>query len=241
MGESTRIEWTGSTWNPFIGCRRVSSGCANCYAERIVNGRMGGDFRVVRRAADATFNAPLRWHKPRRIFACSISDFFIEEADPWRDDAWDVIRRTPQHTYQILTKRPERIDGHLPADWGRGWPNVWLGTSGETHQFAFERGALISQVPARVHFLSAEPWLETDVTNVSQYYWTVLNFYEWVIVGGESGPHCRPMDERTARALVEGAQRAKVPVFLKQLGGHPDKRSHEKAVLDGRRWTEFPL
>lgn len=241
MGERTGIEWTDSTWNPFIGCRKVSAGCAHCYAEKLVNGRMGGTFTEVRRAAPATFNVPLRWKEGRLIFACSISDFFIEEADAWREDAWDVIRQTPQHTYLILTKRPERISDHLPGDWGRaGYPNVWLGTSGENAELAFKRGVPLSQVHARIHFLSAEPWLENDVVNPSEYYWTVLNLYDWVIIGGESGPGCRPLNLRATKALIKGCERARVPVFLKQLGGHPNKRDHSAAVIDGQTWKEMP-
>lgn len=240
MGSVTSIEWTDSTWNPWRGCRRVSPGCAHCYAERIVNGLMGRDFSVIERAARATFREPLRWKAPGKVFTCSISDFFIEEADAWRDDAWEIIRSTPHLTYQILTKRPERIRDHLPADWGRGWPNVWLGTSGETAQLAFKRGVTLSHVPARVHFLSAEPWLETEEANPREYYWTVLNLYQWVIVGGESGPGCRPLDERTALALIEGCRMARVPVFLKQLGGTSDKRDREAAVLGGHLYKEFP-
>jgi protein gp37 len=240
MGEKTGIAWTGSTWNPWRGCHKVSAGCKFCYAETL-DRRFGHDFNQVRRASPATFSAPLRWKEPRRVFSCSMSDFFLEEADAWRAEAWDIIRRCPQHTFQLLTKRPERISEHLPDDWGpSGWPNVWLGTTGETHDLAFERGMYLGQVPARVHFLSAEPWLEEKVTNAVEYFYTVLNFYEWVIVGGESGVHCRPMNLQTAAALIEGCQHAHVPVFLKQLGGHPDKRSHEKAVIDGKTWTEFP-
>jgi|SRR5208282_638687 len=240
MGEKTGIEWTGSTWNPWRGCHKVSAGCKFCYAETL-DRRFGFDFNTVRRAAPATFNAPLRWKEPRRVFSCSMSDFFIEEADPWRAEAWDIIRRCPQHTFQLLTKRPERISGHLPEDWGpSGWPNVWLGTTGETHDLAFQRGMYLGQVPARVHFLSAEPWLEEKVINAVEYFYTVLNFYEWVIVGGESGAHCRPMNLKTAAALIEGCRQAQVPVLVKQLGGFPDKRDHDKAVIYGKLYKEYP-
>jgi protein gp37 len=112
----------------------------------------------VRRTAPATFNSPLRWQEPRRIFTCSWSDFFHADADPWRADAWDIIKRTPQHVYQVLTKRPERIADHLPADWGKGYPNVWLGTSVENQRWT-TRIPLLLAVPARVHWISAEPLL----------------------------------------------------------------------------------
>src|SRR3990167_4811557 len=123
MGRDSKISWTDSTWNPWIGCHKVSPGCAHCYAETLVENRMGRKFSEIRRASPATFNAPLKWHRPMNtfspsspqyVFTCSISDFFIEEADAWRDEAWEIIRRTPHLTYQILTKRPERIAGDLP-------------------------------------------------------------------------------------------------------------------------------
>jgi protein gp37 len=105
------------------------------------------------------FNAPLKWAEPKIIFTCSWSDWFIDEADNWRDEAWDIIKRTPQHTYQILTKRPERVKDHLPADWGEGYSNVWLGVSVESQKYANERIPLLLDVPAKVRFLSCEPLL----------------------------------------------------------------------------------
>ena len=183
MGERTTISWTQSTWNPWIGCRKVSPGCAHCYAETLVQ-RMGKSFREIRRAQATTFFAPLRWKSPRRVFSCSISDFFIEEADAWRDEAWEIIRKTPRHTYQILTKRPERIHDHLPTTcfkcgvgpYGahvrmeiefreshgfKGWPwkNVWLGTSVENQKYAELRVPRLVSTLAVVHFLSCEPLL----------------------------------------------------------------------------------
>src|SRR2546425_12201725 len=114
MGENTNISWTNHTWNPWQGCRKVSPGCKHCYAERLVEDRMGRDFKEIRRSSLTTFNTPLRWKEKAFVFTCSISDFFIEEADAWRDEAWEIIRQTPYLTYQILTKRPERIEEHLP-------------------------------------------------------------------------------------------------------------------------------
>ena len=118
------IQWTDNTVNFWSGCQKVSEGCKFCYMYRLKdqNGQSGS---VVRRSSDAKFYEALYWKEPTMIFTCSMSDFFIEEADEWREDAWDVIRRTPQHKWQILTKRPERIKECLPADWGEGWDNVW--------------------------------------------------------------------------------------------------------------------
>src|SRR5207249_2293856 len=101
------------------------------------------------------FEDPLKWKEPELIFTCSISDFFIEEADPWREEVWEIIRKTPQHTYQILTKRPERISDHLPSNWGDGWSNVWLGTSVELQKY-LTRADILMDIPAKIHWLSCE-------------------------------------------------------------------------------------
>src|SRR5215472_9745754 len=128
MGGATGIEWTDATWNPWMGCRKVSPACAHCYMFSDQR-RYGHDPGVIRRSK-TTFDAPLRWPTEEKlVFTCSWSDWFIEDADEWRPEAWEVIRQTPHLTYQILTKRPELIADRLPADWGRGWPNVWLGVS----------------------------------------------------------------------------------------------------------------
>lgn len=116
MAENTKIEWTDATWNPWHGCRKVSPGCKNCYMFRD-KARYGQDPNIVVRSKDATFYAPLKWKEPRKIFTCSWSDFFIEEADEWRDEAFAIMALTPQHTYQVLTKRPERmLDWFVDAD-----------------------------------------------------------------------------------------------------------------------------
>ena len=166
MGKTTGIEWTaeldekgnvvseGSTHNFWYGCSKISPGCSKCFAERDMT-RYKTDFNTVTRAKG--FDKPLSWKKPRKIFTNSWSDFFILESDPWRPEAWEVIRKTPQHTYMILTKRPERIKDHLPSGWPL--PNVWLGVSVENQKYADERIPLLLEVPAKVHFLSCEPLL----------------------------------------------------------------------------------
>lgn len=227
MSQTTGIEWTEATWNPWRGCTKVSPGCDHCYMFREQR-RYGRDPEVVVRSK--TFEAPLRWKEPKVIFTCSWSDWFHEAADQWRHDAWEVIRRTPQHTYQILTKRSGRMHRHLPCpDWP--WSNVWLGVSVESPHEAF-RIRHLRHVPAAVRFISAEPLLgppDFDVTGM-----------DWVIAGGESGPEARPMDLDWVRSLRDQCQAAGVAFFLKQLGGWPDKRGGQDAVLDGRRWTEMP-
>lgn len=247
MSERSAIEWTDSTWNPWYGCTKVSPGCAHCYMfrEQTMYGR---NPEIVTRSK-TKFNDPLRWKEGRRVFTCSWSDWFHEAADPWRDEAWEIIRRTPQHTYQILTKRPERIREHLPADWGEGYRNVWLGTSVENQRHAFRAGVLAG-IPARVRFVSAEPLLgPVDLTGLYRSEvpdWhgareiIPLHWIDWVIVGGESGPKARAMDETWARSLRDQCFGASVAFFLKQLGGVRDKRGGESAILDGERHTEFP-
>lgn len=229
MSERTAIEWTGSTWNPWSGCTHVSEGCDNCYMFTLKR-RWGKNPEVVERSK-TTFRDPLKWKDGRLIFTCSMSDFFHVDADPWRDEAWEIIRNTPRHTYQILTKRPGRIVRHLPADWGLGYKNVWLGTSVENQANA-HRVSVLASIPAHIRFLSCEPLLGPLTVT--------LDRMQWVIVGGESGARCRPMEMGWARHLRDQCAEAGVPYFLKQLGGNPDKRGHEKALLDGMRYIEMP-
>lgn len=251
MGERTGIGWTERTWNPWHGCTKVSPGCDNCYMFREKR-QYGQDPELVVRSK-TKFHDPLKWARggveSALVFTCSWSDFFHKDGDAHRAEAWEIIKATPQFTYQILTKRPSRIVRHLPADWGNGYPNVWLGTSAESHEWAERRVPLLLDIPAAVHFVSAEPLLDS------------INFQElatlrgaidalsgrgvrfplkWVIVGGESGPAARPMDEEWARWIKDACEATGVAFFLKQLGGNPDPRDHEAAVIDGRTYTEFP-
>jgi protein gp37 len=268
MGATTAIEWTDATWNPWRGCDKVSPGCAHCYmftAQR----RYGRDPSIVVRGAPGTFYAPLRSKKWRRealeaaqaagrdrplIFTCSWSDWFHEDADEWRDEAWDLIRATPEHTYQILTKRPERIHDHLPADWGAGWSNVWLGVSIENRQFV-DRADRLRKVPAAVRFISAEPLLGplrydgtrpgTNVLAWSDGYagpQLALTGIDWLIVGGESGSKHRPIELGWVQALrrecVDTPRLDRPAFFFKQWGGRTPKAGGRE--LDGRTWDEFP-
>lgn len=243
MSERSAIEWTEATWNPWMGCTKVSAGCDNCYMFTEQR-RYGNDPEVVRRSK-TKFADPLKWKDPKVIFTCSWSDWFHKDADPWRDEAWDIIRRTPQHTYQILTKRPARIVRHLPPDWGDGYPNVWLGTSVESQDVAYRAWHLVRAVTARVLFLSCEPLLgPVDLTKVRINEDTTVDLragFKWVIVGGESGPNTRAMEIDWARSLRDQCYEAGVAFFLKQLGGFPNKRGHEEALLDGKRYTEMPV
>jgi len=233
MGKQTSIQWTDASWNPWHGCEKVSPGCKFCYMFADKK-RYGQDPTKVTRSSSATFNAPLKWKEPRKIFTCSWSDWFIDKADPWRDEAWDIIRRTPHHIYQILTKRPERIKDHLPADWGEGWPNVWLGVSVED-QARKHRIDTLREIPASVRFLSCEPILEDlgqlDLTGIA-----------WVIAGGESGPGARPFDLDWGRNLIDQCAAAEVPIFVKQLGAVAVQTGKRVSLQDskGGDWDEWP-
>jgi protein gp37 len=226
MGASSSIEWTEATWNPWHGCKKVSPGCAHCYMYRDKK-RYGQDPELVVKSK-TMFDAPMKWNGSRIVFTCSWSDFFIEEADSWRDQAWEVIRATPQHTYQILTKRPARIAAHLP----RGWPfsNVWLGVSVENPRF-FWRIDELRNVPAGIRFLSLEPLLSAMPA-------LPLDEISWVIVGGESGPNCRPMKAEWVRDIRDQCSQSRVPFFFKQWGGA--RKDTTGRILDGRVWNAMP-
>ena len=226
MAEFSAIEWTEATWNPWHGCHKVSPGCAHCYMYREKR-RYGQDPSIVTRGR-TTFGAPLKWTEARMVFTCSWSDFFIEDADPWRSEAWDIIRATPHHTYQILTKLPERISACLPSDWPLG--NVWLGVSVETPRF-FWRIDLLRRIPAAIRFLSIEPLLAPMPA-------LPLEGISWVIVGGESGPRCRPMKPEWVRHIRDQCKETGVAFFFKQWGG-PRKDTTGRR-LDGRTWNEMP-
>jgi len=176
--------------------------------------RYGQDGAIVRRAAPATFNAPLKKLKGPFVFTCSWSDFFIEEADDWREDAWDIIRKTPHLTYQILTKRPERILANLPYDWAEGWNNVWLGVSVESAKYQ-HRILMLEEVPAQIRFLSAEPLLG-PLDLVSDLFHERI---DWVITGGESGPGFRPAQESWFLDIAQQCRGYSIPFFHKQNGG----------------------
>jgi protein gp37 len=256
MGEETGISWTNATWNPWHGCAKVSPGCKNCYMFREKKYYGQDPTKVVR--SKTKFKDPLKWvatgKAPKYCFTCSWSDFFIEQADPWRADAWEIIRKTPEITYQILTKRPERIFDCLPKDWHLGYSNVWLGVSCENRE-AKRRLDALRDIPAALRFVSLEPLLE-DLGLID------LSFIDWVIVGGESGPGARPMHPGWARSLRDQCQAANVPFFFKQNGEYvsvsevegagphhhfPDGATVRRigtkntgATLDGREWHEFP-
>ena len=220
MGDKTEISWTDSTWNPVVGCTKVSTGCKFCYAER-VSKRMGKEFTEVTLHPER-LDQPLRWRKSRKIFVCSMSDLFHEDVpDTFILDAVKMMRYATQHTYQILTKRPERMRQFISAAYVMlatsnpdlpelSWPlpNVWLGISAENQEQADKRIPLLLQTPAAVRFVSLEPLLGS--INLDRYLWASGDDGEpsprndpytpslhWIIVGGESGgPPERALVER---------------------------------------------
>lgn len=205
--------------------------------------RYGQDPTRVVRSSPVTFRKPLSWKAPAYVFTCSWSDFFIEDADAWRDEAWDIIRKTPHLTYQILTKRPENIPDRLPKGWGEGWPNVWLGVSTENQEYAEKRIPLLLAVPANTRFLSCEPLLgPLDLTKWLcggfPPSWGYPNELHWIIAGGESGPHARVMLPEWPRSLRDQCLRSGVAFFFKQWGGLTPKSGGR--LLDGREWNEMP-
>lgn len=231
MAKNSPIEWTNDTWNPWQGCRKVSTGCKNCYMYREKK-RYGQDGNNIHRSSDDTFYAPLKKLNGPLVFVCSWSDFFIEEADPWRDEAWDIIRQTPHLIYQILTKRPERIMQHLPADWGNGWPNVWLGVSVENDDYT-HRMDVLRDIPAALRFVSCEPLLGPITLNLSG--------FDWVITGGESGPGCRPADANWFIHIRDQCDFVGVRYFHKQNGGtHKMDGHYGGRELNGEIYDEIP-
>lgn len=234
MGEKTLIEWTDATWNPWRGCIKVSSGCKNCYMYQEQT-RFNANPADVIRSSPKTFNSPLTWKEGKKVFTCSWSDFFIKEADEWRNEAWQIIKNTPHLTYQILTKRPERVSDHLPQNWGDGYPNVWLGVSIEQEKY-LKRMDEILAIPAWVHFISYEPALEE--INFGQ----KLRYFDWLISGGESGPNARYAQTSWFESARQQCEENKVAFFHKQNGGaQKTEGAYGGMRLNGKIYHNFPV
>lgn len=243
MGEKTLIAWTDHTMNPAMGCTKVSDGCANCYAEELTSGRMGlklwgpkGSRQVTKepwRNAPRWNRAALESKQSARVFCASLCDVFEDHPtiNGIRPRLWDLIRETPALDWQLLTKRPERIVDELPADWGEGWPNVWLGTSIEDERVAHRATELV-RAPAVVHFVSYEPALGPLAHALP------IDDIEWVIYGGESGPGFRPEDKQWAREMRQLCKVHGIAFFHKQSAGH---RTELGIELDGKIVREYPM
>jgi protein gp37 len=234
MAQNSGIEWTEATWNPVTGCTKISPGCRHCYAERMAKRLQAMGVPQYRDGFNISphpkaLELPTTWKKPRFIFVNSMSDLFHEDVPlDFVRQVFAVIEQTPQHTYQILTKRPERAEqhaGNLP------WPsNVWLGTSVESALF-LHRVRTLTRIQAQTRFLSLEPLLGAlpglKLTGV-----------DWVIVGGESGPGARPMKPEWAAHIRDLCLAEGVPFFFKQWGGVNKKKNGR--LLEGRTWDEVP-
>lgn len=251
MAQSSSIEWTQATWNPVAGCSPVSPGCLNCYAARMalrlermqgsVNAKYAGTAKKSRSGRpvftgkitldESVLDLPRSWRLGRIIFVNSMSDLFHEQVpESYIRRVFEVMEACPQHTFQVLTKRPERmieVSGRLP------WPpNVWMGTSVETAAY-YERIRLLQRLRrAAVRFLSCEPLLGPLAR-------MPLAKIDWVIVGGESGPGARPMEPEWVLQIKEQCEEKGVPFFFKQWGGV--QKSKTGREIDGRTWDGMPV
>jgi protein gp37 len=239
MSDNTKIEWTDATWNPVRGCTKISPGCTRCYAERFAERFRGVrnhpyEFGFDVRLVPAKLGEPLRWRSPKMIFVNSMSDLFHEDvADEYILQVAHVMSEADWHTYQVLTKRADRmaemLGGQLRQIAARS--HIWWGVSVEDRKHGFPRIATLRAAPAQIRFLSVEPLLE-DLVDIN------LERIDWVIAGGESGPGARPMSPQWIRRLRDQCRDAAVPFFFKQWGG-TQKRKNGR-VLDGVTHDEFP-
>jgi len=239
VSANSKIEWTDATWNPVRGCSKVSPGCLHCYAEtfaerfRGVPGHpfeQGFDLRLV----SEKLGDPLRWSTPQRIFVNSMSDLFHEKVpDDYIVKVARVMVAANWHTYQILTKRADRMQKLLKGKlrFATEQAHIWWGVSVENRQHGLPRIDLLRKAPAQVRFLSIEPLLE-ELGPIS------LKGINWVIVGGESGPGARPMDARWVRSIRAQCRSAKVAFFFKQWGGV--RKSETGRKLDGQTYDALP-
>jgi protein gp37 len=234
MAAQSSIEWTGSTWNPVTGCIKISPGCKNCYAERMAKRLQAmGQKNYVNGFELAmhphALKMPLSWKKPLTIFVNSMSDLFLDEIPTeYIKQVFDVMNRAHWHTFQVLTKRAERLSeicSELP--WAE---NIWMGVSVENSDYTC-RVDLLRATAAHVKFLSIEPLLGA-IPALS------LSGIDWVIVGGESGPGARPVKEDWVVEIREQCLQAKVPFFFKQWGGFRKKKAGRE--LQGKTWDQMP-
>lgn len=245
MTTTTKIEWTEQTWNPTTGCTKISPGCKHCYAEvmaqrlKAMGARGYGDGFALKIRSDR-LTEPLNRRKPTVYFVNSMSDLFHNDIPfDYLDCVFDVIAQTPQHTYQILTKRASRMRKYFSSSDRRVPRNVWLGVSVENKKYGIPRIDELRKVEARIRFLSVEPLLE-DLGKVD------LSGIHWVIVGGESGPKARPMKPEWVARIKEQCLNADVAFFFKQWGGwgaDGKKRSKKKngRVFAGQTWDQMPI
>ena len=239
MSEHSAIEWTDATWNPVRGCTKISPGCKHCYAETFAERfrgvprhpfEQGFDLRLV----PEKLEVPLKWRSLKRIFVNSMSDLFHEDIPTeYIAKVGRVMRDAPWHTYQILTKRHDRLRELLSGElrWMGDLPHVWFGVSVEDREHGLPRLESLQRTPASIRFLSVEPLLE-DLGQID------LRKIDWVIVGGESGHGARPMKEEWVRSILEHCEAAGVPFFFQQWGGV--RKNKAGRHLNGRTYDDIP-
>lgn len=236
----THIPWANHTWNPVTGCSKISKGCLNCYAEPMAYRIRGTGNPLYANGFKCTvhpelLDEPKAIKKPTNIFVCSMSDLFHKDVpSDFIRQVLDTVRACRQHNFLILTKRPERLvqEGFLD---GERFHNLAVGVTVEAPEYVSRITNLMrGSMGATLIFVSCEPLL--GPVNLGDY----IHAVDWVIAGGESGPHCRPMMTQWARDLRDTCKANFVPFFLKQLGGHPDKRAGSAAVLDCETWIDMP-
>jgi protein gp37 len=238
MATTTQIEWTDATWNPVTGCTKITRGCDFCYAERFSERFRGVPGHPFENGFDLTLRPerleqPLHWKRPKRIFVNSMSDLFHKEVPkPFIDSVFDTMEAAEWHTYQVLTKRSSLMTRYLRSRYGNGLgpPHIWLGVSVEDAK-NFVRIKHLRAARAATKFVSFEPLLGpvgiVDLTGI-----------RWAIVGGESGPHARPMAEEWAIEIRDQCQAANVAFFFKQWGRVRPKSGGR--LLRGREWNQYP-
>jgi protein gp37 len=234
MAAQTTIEWTESTWNPVTGCTKVSAGCANCYAERISKRLRATGQKRYHNGFKLTFHPealdePYHWKKPRIIFVNSMSDLFHEKIPfEFIRDVFQAMNDNKHHTFQILTKRSERLREMAPKlYWSE---NIWMGVTIESNGYV-RRADDLRKVDAAVRFLSLEPLLG-PLPDLE------LDGIDWVIVGGESGPGARPMKEKWVLDIKQKCEKENIPFFFKQWGGINRKKAGR--LLLGKTWDNYP-
>jgi protein gp37 len=257
MGEISKIEWTDSTFNPWVGCTKIQrrkgapSACDFCYAEKWAkrSGQVDWGNHRRRRTTEAYWQAPLKWNdlacgfqakhqRRQRVFCASLADIFDNQVDPdWRRDLFNLIRRCDQLDWQLLTKRPQNIRKMLPIDWDEGYPNVWIGTTAEDAEAYRQRAIHLLKVPAAVRFVSYEPAIgpleNLDINGL---------YPDWLIIGGESGVRSdlvRPTNPSWARNAILECRRVGAAPFLKQWGTYTNNPYVVEAGYSLQRAMEF--
>jgi protein gp37 len=243
MSENSKIEWTDHTFNPWWGCQKVSAGCKHCYAESLDNRWKGGHWGPGsdrKPMSDKYWVQPLKWNeaaksagKPAKVFCASMADVFEDHPQvvQYRERLFELIMATPYLTWQLLTKRSENILRFSPRSWQDGFPeNVWAGGSAENQERLKEQSEYLIHVPAIVRFLSCEPLLGPLTLPIDAN--DGCTFFEWVIAGGESGPHARPMHPDWVRSLRDQCHNTGTPFFFKQWG---EWRQYDHWAGDNKR------